>query len=368
MHFSCSTTDMAAALTMVTRAIATRATSPMMEGVLLASCAEGLRLICTDLALGIETHINATFVEEGSIVLPGKLLNEIVRKLPNEMLTIRVNDQHKASLRCAGSRTTLAGFPGEEYPALPAVEEAELITLPQCMLKEMIQRTSFAIATDEMRPILTGSLFETEENIFSVIALDGFRLALRKEIFSNPLPKLSLVVPGKTVSELAKILEDSEESVHLSFGKTHMLADVGKTRVVARLLEGEFIRYQKILPTEWQTRVLVSKKALDEAIDRASLMAREGKTNLIRMHIEEGKMCITSNAELGEVREEIDIEFEGRELEIAFNVKYMSDTLRAIEDDEIVMRFNSNVSPCVICPPEGERYTYLVLPVRVFQA
>ena len=176
------------------------------------------------------------------------------------------------------------------------------------------------------------------------------------------------MAPGKVLNELARILEDGEQSVSLMWGTSHLLADMGSTRVVARLLEGEFIRYRQILPADWQTRVRASKRELEAAMDRASLMAREGKNNLVKLHMEDGMMLITSNAELGDVREEIQVETEGRDLDIAFNVRYISDTLRAIEDEQIVLRFNSNVSPCVICPAEGDRYLYLALPVRVFSA
>lgn len=366
MRFSCSTTDMAGALTMVTRAIAARSTIPIMEGVSLTSCADGLRLTCTDLAFGIETHIDADFSGDGSVVLPGKLLSEIVRKLPDGQMSVSINEQNVASIRCAGSRTTLTGFAAEEYPALPEIGESKTISLPKSSCREMIQRTSFAIATDETRPILTGCLLETEGDTLSVVALDGFRLALRRERFTQELPEISMVVPGKVLGEVARVLDDTDDLVTLSWGKTHMLADMGRTRIIARLLEGEFIRYKQILPADWQTRITVSKKELENAIDRASLMAREGKNNLVKMHIEEGIMLITSNAELGDVREEVPVQFEGRELDIAFNVRYMSDTLRAIEDDEILLRFNSNVSPCVICPKDGDRFLYLALPVRVF--
>ncbi len=368
MRFTCSVQDMVSALNIVTRAIAARSTIQVMEGVLFTSCAEGLRLTCTDLALGIETHIDAEFSEEGSAVLPGKLLAEFVRKLPEGSMEIRVDEQNVASLRCAGSRTTLSGLAAEEFPALPEVGEAKTIEVTRSALRDMIQRTTFAIATDETRPILTGCLIETKETELSMIAVDGFRLALRKETFPSELPPLSVVVPGKVLNEIARILDDTEEPVSLQWGKTHLLADMGKTRVVARLLEGEFIRYQQILPSEWQTRIVVVKKELEAAIDRASLMAREGKNNLVKLHIEENRLLITSNAERGEVNEEIQVQFEGRELDIAFNVRYLIDTLRAIEDENIALRFNSNVSPCVLCPTFGEQYLYLALPVRVFSA
>lgn len=368
MRLTCSSTDMGAALNIVTRAIATRSTIQILEGVLLTSCPEGLRLMCTDLALGIETYIDAQIAEEGSIVLPGKLLAEIVRKLPEGEMEIKINEQNVASIRCEKSRTTLSGLPAEEYPALPEVGESKTISLPKVMLKDMIQRTTFAIATDETRPILTGCLIESDGTELSLVALDGFRLALRKQVFEDTIPELTAVVPGKVLNEIAKVLDDSEDSVSLMWGMTHLLADMGRTRIVARLLEGEFIKYRQILPTDWQTRLVVSKKEMEAAIDRASLMAREGKNNLVKLHIQEGLLLITSNAELGDVREEIQVQTEGRDLDIAFNVRYLTDTLRAIEDEDIQIRFNSNVSPCILLPTTGDKFLYLALPVRVFSA
>lgn len=368
MHLSCSVADMGSALGIVTRAIAARSTIQILEGVLLTTCAEGLRLMCTDLALGIETYVDAEVVKEGSVVLPGKLLAEIVRKLPGGQMEIVVSEQGVASIHCEKSRTTLSGMDSEEYPALPEVGESKTVALPEGILKEMIQRTTFAIATDETRPILTGCLIESEGHDLSIIALDGFRLALRKHRFDEELPQLSAVVPGKVLNEIARILGDDETPVTLAWGATHLLADMGRTRIVARLLEGEFIRYRQILPTEWQTRIVVDKKEMESALDRASLMAREGKNNLVKLHIHEGVLLITSNAELGDVREEIQVGSEGRDLDIAFNVRYMSDTLKAIEEEAVQIRFNSNVSPCVLLPTEGDAFLYLALPVRVFSA
>ena len=368
MRIQCQSNEMSAALSIVTRALSARAVSPIYEGVLLTTCAEGLRLTCTDLAIGIETYVDAQVQQEGGIVLPGRLFTEIVRKLPEGMIDLSVDDRNVATIRCAGSRMNLAGMDTDEFPALAEVEDGCELKVSQKALRDMVQRTSFAIATDETRIILTGCLLETEGNELYVVALDGFQLALRKLAFEEELPKLSAVVPGKALGELAKILEDSANPVSLRFGKSHLLADIGRTRVVARLLEGEFIRYRQILPQEWQTRVRVSKAALAEAVDRAALMARENKNNLIKIHVGEGELLITSNAELGDVREEIAVASEGRDLDIAFNVRYIGDILRAIEDDDVYIRFNSNVSPCLFCPVEGEYYLYLALPVRVFSA
>lgn len=368
MHFTCSVADMVNALTIATRAIAARSTMQIMEGVLLTTCPEGIRLTCSDLSLGIETHIDAEVAREGSVVLPGKLLAEIVRKLPEGQLEIKINEKNIATILCQGSKTTLSGLAAEEYPVLPEVEASKKIVMTQSVLREMIQRTTFAIATDETRPILSGCLLDFSGNELTIVALDGFRLAMRKETFEEEIPAFSAVVPGKALNEIAKILDDSQSPVTLVWGVSHLLAEMGGTRVLARLLEGEFIRYQQILPNEWQTRVCVSKTDFVEAMDRASLMAREGKNNLVKLHIDEEMMLITSNAEMGEVREELTVQFEGRAIDIAFNVRYLSDTLRVIEDENIVLRFNSNVSPCVLCPTFGEKYLYLALPVRVFSA
>ncbi len=368
MQLTCSVSDMSAALGVVTRAIASRSTMQILEGVLLTTSSEGLRLTCTDLAVGMETHIAAEIAAEGSVVLPGKLLAEIVRKLPEGTLEIKVTDGHVASLKCANSRTTLTGLSADEFPALPEVGETKTIAIASGQLKEMIQRTTFAIATDETRPILTGCLIEAEGAELTLVALDGFRLALRRFVSEAELPQLSAVVPGKVLNEIARVLGEDDEEIQLMWGVTHLLADMGATRIVARLLDGEYIRYRQILPEDWQTRVLVSKREMEDALDRASLMAREGKNNLVKMHIEENRLLITSNAELGDVHEEIQVQTEGRDLDIAFNVRYMTDTLRAIEDENIQIRFNSNVSPCVMLPTFGDKFLYLALPVRVFSA
>lgn len=365
MRFSCDTNDLNASLSIVSRALAARSPKPILEGILLESCEEGLRLICTDLAIGIETTIPATFTEEGRVVLPGKLLCEVVRKLPGGLCDIAVSDRLQTSIRCAASRTTITGFDPVEYPELPQVSGHEF-DMPQSVLRDMIGRTLFAIAVDESRPILTGCLMEIGQQEMRMVALDGFRLALRREDIVGPQEPVSAVVGGKILGDIAKILSESEDSVSISVSRSHMQLTIGQTRIVARLLEGEFIRYRQILPDEWQTRITVSRAELGSAIDRASLIAREGKNNLVCFKIDGELLEVTSNSESGDVQEQIAIETEGKDLTIAFNVRYITDVLKALSDDTVRMRFNSNVSPCVICPTEGDSYLYLVLPVRVF--
>lgn len=367
MRFSCDTNDLSSSLNIVSRALAIRSPKPILEGILFESCDDGLRLTCTDLALGIETVIPATFIEEGRAVLPGKLLCEVVRKLPGGMCEISISDRMQATIRCATSRTTITGFDPVEYPELPQVAGDEF-SVPQNMLRDMIGRTLFAIAVDESRPILTGCLMEIEKGEMRVVALDGFRLALRKENIDGPENPVSAVVGGKVLGDIAKILADTDEPVSLCFSRSHVQMNIGATHIVARLLEGEFIRYRQILPQEWQTRVAVKRSELSSAIDRASLIAREGKSNLVCFKIDGETLDVTSNSENGDMEEKIAVTTEGKDLTIAFNVRYITDVLKALSDDEIFMRFNSNVSPCVVCPTEGDSYLYLVLPVRVFNS
>ena len=240
--------------------------------------------------------------------------------------------------------------------------------MPQGVLRDMIGRTLFAIAVDESRPILTGCLLEIGQQELRVVALDGFRLALRREPIVGPQEPVSAVVGGKILGDISKTLNESEDPVAIRVSRSHIQLEIGKTRIVARLLEGEFIRYRQILPDEWQTRISVSRAELGSAIDRASLIAREGKNNLVCFKIDGEELQVTSNSESGDVEERIAIATEGKDLTIAFNVRYITDVLKALSDDEVYMRFNSNVSPCVICPIQGDAYLYLVLPVRVFGA
>ena len=236
--------------------------------------------------------------------------------------------------------------------------------IPQDLLKNMIRQTIFATAQDETRPILTGVLFEVKDGVLSMVALDAYRLALRKsnvDLSSN----ISAVIPGKTLNEVGKILDSSNEEVEITFTPNHILFKVENTRVISRLLEGEFINYRQIIPEEYKLRVKANSKMLLDSIERASLLAKEGKTNLIKMNITNDNMIITSNSQFGNVHEEVPIVLEGNELQIAFNSKYFIDALKIIDEEEVYLEFSSSVSPCLVKTIESEDYVYLILPVRL---
>ena len=305
------------------------------------------------------------------MVLPGKLFTELVRKLPGGSVTIKVGDNHAASIRCMASRSNLAGMNPMEYPEMAEVSSGVAVQIQQNRLRDMIARVVFAIAVDETRQILTGCLLEVTPDEARLVALDGYRLAMQKLFQPFQLPEdrdsLKAVIPGRVLSELSKILPEEETFCTLLFDRNRMQATFGNTRLSTVLLAGEYIDYRKILPPSFKTMAKANRLEVQNAIDRASLMAREGKNNLIRMSFESQKLTISSNAELGDVLEEMNAALTGDPLEIAFNAKYISDVIRNITDDELCMKFNSNVSPCVFCPVEGDQFLYLILPVRVFQ-
>ena len=370
MQFTVNVQELLEGLNTVTRALAARPPKQILEGVLIEADEDGINLTCSDGSLTIETGICADVREEGRAVLPGKLFTELCRKLPGGEVTIKVSDTYTASIRCMSFKSNLAGMNPVEYPEMASVDAGIQVEIAQKQLREMISRVVFAIATDESRQILTGCLLEVTAKEARLVALDGFRLAIQKVMQDFELPAgmetLKAVIPGRVLNELSKILADEEEPCSMLIDKTRMQAKFGNTKLSTVLLAGEYIDYRRILPLSFKSVVKADRVGVQSAIDRASLMAREGKNNLIRMSMNGQTLSITSNAELGDVLEELDASLTGDPIEIAFNAKYITDVIRNITDDELCMHFNSNVSPCVVSPIDGDQYLYLILPVRVF--
>ncbi len=366
MRFTCQVTDLVEGLSVASRALSARTTQPILEGVLIKTGEDSLKLTCSDGSISIVTQVSAEIEEDGDLVLPGRLFLEVMRKLPQGELKASSNDSFALTVRCQGSRTTIAGQNPVNYPALPLVSAQNSFILPQKLMRELIEQTSFATSSDETRLVLTGSLMEIEKGELRMVALDGFRLALRLERLSGDAADISAIIPQKALTEIARVMADDETRMAMILiGGSQLMITMDATQFYTTLIDGEFIKYRQIIPKDWKTRAKVSTDAMARCVERASLMAREGRNNLIRMSVSEGRIVITSNSESGDVYEELDAEIEGEALDIAFNVRYMMDVLRAVKDEEIFLRFNSSVSPCLICPVEGDAYTYLVLPVRV---
>ena len=371
MQFSMNAQDLLEGLNTVTRALSSRPAKQILEGVLIDADDDRVTLTCSDGSLNIES-INAADVKEvGRVVLPGRLFSELIRKLPGGTVTVSVTDGRTASIRCMKSRSNIACMNVSEYPDIAEVTEGTAIKIPQNKLRDMISHVVFSIATDESRQILTGCLMEVCRSEARLVALDGFRLAIQKVFQPFELPQgietLKAIIPGKVMNELSRVLPDDDAFCTMTVDKNRMQASFGNIRFSTVLLSGEYIDYRRILPTSFKTEAKANKAGVQEAIERASLMAREGKNNLIKMSIRQDSLTISSNAELGDIVEEMDAALNGEDVDIAFNAKYIMDVIRNVDDEDLMMKFNSNVSPCVVVPREGDEYLYLILPVRVFQ-
>ncbi|MFZ5968722.1 MAG: DNA polymerase III subunit beta [Bacillota bacterium] len=365
MKIICSQKNLSHSINIVQKAVSPKTTLPILKGILLETCEQQLKLVGTDLEIGIENYIDAKIISQGSVVISSRLLGDIVRKLPDADVEIEVDDQNNVVIRCESSEFTLMGQPAVEFPELPEVEEENHYEVQQDLLKNMIRQTVFAAAIDEARPILTGVLMEIENGMVNMVALDGYRLALRQGNIKTSNSNKA-VIPSKTLNELYRIISDEGISnVDIFFTDKHVLFHMDDTRIISRLLEGEFINYKQIIPKEHRSCVKVDTRKILDSIERASLLAKEGKNNLIKFSIKDDKMVITSNAEIGKVYEEVPIILEGDDIEIGFNSKYLLDVLKIIDSEEIYLNFTTSVSPCIIKPTDHQNFTYLILPVRI---
>lgn len=368
MKFRIDKADFLSAIATVSRALPARAASPILEGILVEASLElsRLRLLATNTALQIECFVPADVSFPGMIVLPGKLLYEVIRRQPDGEVELAIleNRPNAVSIKSGKSRTSMQGFAADEFPELPPILPKGTFTLPQKSLRSMIAQTLFAVSTDETRPVLTGGLMEVENGVMTMVGLDGYRLALRREPVLYEAD-MTAIIPAAALSAIERILAD-EGDLTVTFSPAAALFDMNHTRITTVLLSGEYMKYKKIIPAEKLTTVRVDRTELMAAIDRASLMARDSKNNLVKFSIAPEVLTVTANSEIGDVVDEVPIALTGGELEIAFNAKYMTDVLKVLSEDEIVLEMNTNVSPCVIKPLSGDAWLYLVLPVRIF--
>ena len=352
MKFTCSQTALSKVISTVSKAISKRTTIPALEGILLqAGNDNSLMMTSSDMDFSIETKIQADVEEEGQIIVMARLFQEIVRKLPSEDITISCQDDEKVTVNTTNSRFDIIGLSADEFPSIGRLEniEAEL-SFNRQLLRSMIARTQFCVSNDESRGIITGILMELEENEMHMASLDGFRMAVAREEMHSEKP-LSIVIHGRIMNEISKILgesDDEDETVRLLLGDKKAALIMGETTMIMRLMEGKFIQYKDILKNADTTEVIV-----------------DSKNNLVILQIADDQMIILSTSEKGKVKEEINIDMKGKDLEIGFNSKYLLDVLHAIDDDEVMLRMETPTSSCIVRPLEGDTYEYLILPVRI---
>lgn len=365
MHIYCRKELLLSTINTVLRASSTKTTMPILECILLTAQKNYLTLLGNNLELAIESTVESEILEEGQIALDARLFAEIIKRMPGETIEIRLDDHGMAHIVSEQSKFKIIGQSGEHFPTLPNVEKEKVCILKQAELKEMIRQTIFSVAQDETRLILTGEMLQIKNNTLNMVAVDGFRIAYRRTAILNQTEDFEVVIPGKTLNEIYKILSTDDKDINIYFNNNHVLFDLGESKIVSRLLEGEFLRYEQVFSPDYETKILINRKNLLMSLERAALISREGKKNPIHIELDADTMIITSNAELGASREELTTNLEGKEIAIAFNPKYLLEALRVIEDEEIYIQFISPLTPCTICPKEGDHYKYLILPIRM---
>lgn len=367
MKFSCEKALLLSAISTTSRAVAPKSSIPALEGILLEA-GDTLRLTGYNLETGIRTSLEANVMQAGSLVLSSRIFLDIVRKLPDDIVTL-TSDNYHVNIRCGMSEFNILGTDSAEYPALPEVEEnANSFLLERGALGSMIRQTLFAVSTNESRPIHTGSLFEVEDNQLNVVSVDGYRLALRREtVETTTAEPFSFVVPGSALSEVEKICSDSTEPAAVIQGKRHILFQMGDTMLISRRLEGDFLAYRNAIPKNNTIHISGETRALLASIDRVSLIISDKLKSPLRCTFGNGVLDIRTKTAIGDATDKCPIDGDGNGLEIGFNNKYLMDALKAAPADHIRLEMTTGVAPCILLPPEGEpeRFLYMVLPVRL---
>jgi DNA polymerase-3 subunit beta len=367
MKFSCEKVVLQNAISIASRAVSSKSAIPALEGLLLSCAKDELVVTGYNMQLGIRTSFACESEEDGQLVLNSRLFSEIVRKMPDDTLTFSSDEKLGVKLHCGDTDYEITGLPAVDFPELPEVEEKNSVRVPETMLRAMIQQTCFAVSTNEARPVHMGSLFEIAGGELTIVSVDGFRLALRREKLENaPVCEFSFVAPGMALSEVEKICEDVQDEVTITLGDRHILFEVGQTELICRRLEGEFLDYKNAIPRKNPIHLTVDTKVMTESLDRVSVVISEKLKSPVRCLFSQNKVIFSAKTASGEAKDVCQVEGDGRELEIGFNNRYLSEALRYAPADAVLLELNSGISPAIIVPVNGEEnFLYMVLPVRL---
>ncbi len=359
------------------KAISPRTTLPILTGIKIDATDKGIILTGSDSEISIEITINQNIdgekivdiEEKGSVVLPGRFFVDIVKKLPGKTVNLSTNDQFKTLITSGHSEFNVSSLDPDQYPLLPQVSEEDAIKLPIKVLKNIIAQTNFAVSTSETRPVLTGVNWLIQNNELICTATDSHRLALRKlKLEDEEIDDKNVIIPGKALSELNKIVSDSEEDINIFFASNQVLFKVGHINFISRLLEGNYPDTTRLFPENYETKIILDNSEFYHAIDRASLLAREGGNNVIKLSTDVDKVELSSTSpEIGTVKEDVSTDnVEGESLKISFNSKYMMDALKAIDNDEVQVEFFGTMRPFILKPKDDETVVQLILPIRTY--
>ena len=356
--------DLVKSVAIAMKAVSGKTTMPILQCILIDATSNQIKFTSNDMELGIETIATGMILERGMIALDAKIFSEIVRKLPDNQVTIKTDENLVTTITCEKAKFNIPGLSGEDFSYLPILETSDCVSISQFTLKELIRQTIFSIAANENNKLMTGELFEIKDNTLRVVSLDGHRIAIRKMELKASYPDRKVVVPGKTLNEISKILSgEVDDQVDLYFSENHIMFKFDDTTVVSRLIDGEYFRIDQMLSSDYETKVTINKKEFLNCIDRATLLVKEGDKKPIIIDIQDGAMELQINSAMGSMKEEIDIEKEGKDIMIGFNPKFLIDALRVIDDEEISIYLVNPKAPCFI-RNEDESYIYLILPVN----
>lgn len=365
MKFTCNTQTLSTACQNVQRAVSSKTSIPSLEGVLLKALGNELIITGYDLEIGITTSIEANVSQQGCVVLNAKVFSEILRRMPQGTVSIESNDYFVTSIKCGEVKYELSGYDASEYPELPSVTGGFPIVVDKEMLSEMVRQTIFAVAVNDAKVVHTGIKIEISTGEIKLIAVDGFRLAVRTEPIDYTGEDISFVVPSKAMSEIVKLMEGEEKTVSISLGKRHITFEVNNYCVVSRLLEGEFLNYKAAIPANVSTTVIVNTNDLMQAISRTSLIIVDQTKSPLRCVFDNNYINISSLSTIGSANDRVEAKIEGQRVEIGFNNRFLLDALRYCGTDEVIIQLGSSVSPILILPPAGNNFTFLILPVRI---
>jgi len=369
MKFIIDRDSLVNSLNIVLRGVSARTTLPILKGILLKADEEEGKVYfsSSDLEISIETSVKTQIIEKGSIVVSAKLFSDVIRKLPAGDIEINIEEGNAVFIKSGKIEDTLQGIQADEFPTMEKTPEEDKLCFDGEMFKDMVKKTVFAASIEEARGIITGLLFEIKKKEAMMVALDGYRMAIVNEEVNGEEEK-NLIISARIMNEVAKIAAETlevDEEIIINSIENKVFFTMKDTRISARLMEGEFIKYKDIIPKESKVKVKIDREELFESVERASLLVREGKNSFIRFSFNDDILNITSRADEGKYFESINIEKDGEDLEIGFNGRFVSDTLKAIEDKEVILEFNTSISPCLVRPVKGDKFIYLILPVRL---
>ncbi|MDO4830093.1 MAG: DNA polymerase III subunit beta [Clostridia bacterium] len=364
MKFSCFRTDIVNAISNVSRAVSSKASIPALEGVLIKGYGEKLNISGYDLEIGMTTDIDATIQEEGEFVIKAKLILDIVRKMPEEIITVETDDKMVVNVKSGSADFNIIGMSSVEYPDLPTFEQTDGITLQSKILRDMIRQTVYAVSDNTSKPIYTGSLFEIENGIFRIVAIDGYRMAVRSENVDSQ-SKNSFVVPGKTQLEVLKLLTDDDENVDIIIGQRHIAFQINSYRVISRLIEGTFIDYKTTIPNDTKTELIISTRSLIDSVERMALLNNDRIQSPVRCRFADDEIKLSCASAVGRANDEISVQIIGEDVEIGFNNRYMLEALKNTDTDEIRMILNGPIAPIIIKPVKGDSFLSIVVPMRL---